>query len=363
MTPTDNNDLSPDRLTRSKMNPLAKLDSATRALAEARTLGEITHIRDVAEAARHYARAAQLGLEAQNHATEIRLRAERKAGEFLRDMPKSAGGRPQEKTGNTMLPVSEESKIPRTVRGISSRPPSLSDIGISKMQSSRWQQVARVPEPVFESYIKTGKESDNELTTAALLRTAAPPLDPPAKAPPLQAETPAPPRRPSYIVHNSGNAEWYTPAEYIEAARAVLGTIDLDPASCPLANTVVQAAAYFTADEDGLAHPWRGAVWLNPPYAAAVINAFAAKLIAEHSAGRVTAAVVLVNNATETGWFQTLAASAAAACFPTSRIRYWGPDGVKNTPLQGQALLYLGAHPDRFIDGFRAIGWCARIEP
>ena len=54
---------------------LARLDGATRALAEAKTLEEVTQIRDIAEAARTYARAAKLGLEAQNHATEIKLRA------------------------------------------------------------------------------------------------------------------------------------------------------------------------------------------------------------------------------------------------------------------------------------------------
>ena len=60
-------------------NPLAKLDKATHMLAEAKTLDEIKNIMDVAEAARTYARAARLGLQAYNHAAEIKVRAERKA--------------------------------------------------------------------------------------------------------------------------------------------------------------------------------------------------------------------------------------------------------------------------------------------
>jgi len=55
-------------------NALAKLDRATQMLAEAKSLDEVKHIMDIAEAARTYARAAKLGLEAQNHAAEVVLR-------------------------------------------------------------------------------------------------------------------------------------------------------------------------------------------------------------------------------------------------------------------------------------------------
>lgn len=59
-------------------NALAKLDIATRMLAEVRTVDEAKDIIDLAEAARVYARQVDLGLEAQNHAAEIKLRAQRK---------------------------------------------------------------------------------------------------------------------------------------------------------------------------------------------------------------------------------------------------------------------------------------------
>ena len=65
------------------MNALVKLEGAVRTLAEAKTLDEVKHIHDIAQAAAEYARAAKLGLEAQNYAAEIKLRAERKAGEML----------------------------------------------------------------------------------------------------------------------------------------------------------------------------------------------------------------------------------------------------------------------------------------
>lgn len=67
--------------------------------------------------------------EIQQHAAEVKLRAERKAGELLAGMEKHRGGR---KTGNTMSPVS-----------------TLADVGVEKEQSSRWQRIAAVPEPTF----------------------------------------------------------------------------------------------------------------------------------------------------------------------------------------------------------------------
>src|SRR5450432_2540331 len=60
--------------------------------------------------------------------------------------------------------------------------------------------------------------------------------------------------------------EWYTPAKYIEAARAVMGSIDLDPASCKIANRTVKATRYCSKEENGLSKEWTGNIWLNPPY-------------------------------------------------------------------------------------------------
>ena len=137
-----------------------------------------------------------------------------------------------------------------------------------------------------------------------------------------------------------------------EAARAVLGGFDLDPASSKVANAVVRAARIFTAEDDGLAQDWPvGRIWMNPPYASGLVDKFALRFcqaIRDGSSG-----VVLVNNATETGWFQELLGVADAVCFPKGRVRFVDPEkGEAGAPLQGQAIIYCGPKPDAFRAAF-----------
>ncbi len=163
--------------------------------------------------------------------------------------------------------------------------------------------------------------------------------------------------RKPHVSYNSGNNEWYTPSDYIDLAREVMGSIDLDPASSHKANEVVKAKRYYTAEDDGLSKDWYGNVWLNPPYSSELITKFTDKLLEELPI--MSQALVLVNNATETEWFSRLVNKASAVCFPRSRVKFYMPDGTIGAPLQGQALLYFGIEPMRFVEVFRAKGWCA----
>jgi phage N-6-adenine-methyltransferase len=160
-----------------------------------------------------------------------------------------------------------------------------------------------------------------------------------------------------HVSYNSGNNEWYTPAEYIYAARDVMGSIDLDPASSELANKTVNADTYYTAEDDGLTKEWFGHVWMNPPYSSDLIGKFADKLISHYQNGDIEEAIVLVNNATETNWFQTLLEKCLAVCFLKRRVKFIDTEGnPSGAPLQGQAILYFGNKPACFGERFKEFG-------
>jgi len=68
------------------------------------------------------------------------------------------------------------------------------------------------------------------------------------------------------INQDSGDFEYYTPTEIIEAARVVMGNIDLDPASCDFANETVLAKKYYSKLDNGLSKEWHGNIWMNHPF-------------------------------------------------------------------------------------------------
>jgi hypothetical protein len=158
----------------------------------------------------------------------------------------------------------------------------------------------------------------------------------------------------------TGEFERYTPAKYIEAARMVLGTIDIDPATSELAQQTVNAEDFFIEQEDGLSKEWIGRVWLNPPYHRELAPKFIKKLVREYTAGRTTAAILLTNNCTDTEWFDVAIRAAASACFTNGRIKFTTPKGKEVLPTQGQAFLYFGDNAQRFEDVFCVIGFCVR---
>lgn len=144
------------------MSDLVVWNDARNAIAKANSIDEIKDIRDKAEALRQYAKQAGETLEVQNSVAEIKIRAERKAGEILKEMDRAKQGRPHNKPTMTVgySSVDQPAKI------------KLADVGISHNQSSRWQQVAAISEEEFEEHIATTKAANKELTSAGTQKLA-----------------------------------------------------------------------------------------------------------------------------------------------------------------------------------------------
>jgi phage N-6-adenine-methyltransferase len=156
------------------------------------------------------------------------------------------------------------------------------------------------------------------------------------------------------LLSQSNQNDWRTPRKFLDAAHTVMGGIDLDPASSE-ANRTVKAGKYYTEKDNGLEKPWKGRVWLNPPYGGDA-RLFIERLIREYEVGNVTEACCLLNShPTETKWFQKL--FDYTICFVAGRIDFGGPSReVSTTSTHGSAICYLGKNADRFTEVFEKFG-------
>jgi len=139
---------------------LVRYEQARVALSECHRVDEVKDIRDKAEAMAAYARQAK-DQELILWATEIKVRAERRAGEMLSQMPKAQGERfnGRDIDGSFRRSHDETAKT-------------LADIGVTKVQSSRWQSLASMSDEHFETAVATAKDTAGQVTTAFMLREA-----------------------------------------------------------------------------------------------------------------------------------------------------------------------------------------------
>lgn len=154
----------------------------------------------------------------------------------------------------------------------------------------------------------------------------------------------------------AGSDDQYTPRWVLDAARQVLGRIDLDPATSAAAQAVVGAQRYYTQTDNGLIQPWAGRVWCNPPYSDPL--PWVKKLIGHYRAGEVSAALLLLNIAGAPEWARLLWHGGYPVCILAARIEFATPDGrqrpAKN--MYDQFLWYFGRRPGRFASAFAPYG-------
>jgi hypothetical protein len=118
---------------------------------------------------------------------------------------------------------------------------------------------------------------------------------------------------------------WYTPKKIIADARYILGSIDLDPASCERAQRVVQATKWIGLPGDGTCEPWKGLWWCNPPYSEPEL--WVPHGLDEHlrylKGGSRSEGLFLLPTCTGTKWWTRL------WDFPIAwigRLKFWGQD-------------------------------------
>jgi len=297
---------------------LSKLETARLALAEA-DIYQTKNILDIAVAAETYAKRQQLGEEAIHYATSIKVEALAQLGRMLKDTPRQTA---EHRVGGGGKGTKKEL--------IHDAPPTLAEMGLDKKTSKLAQDIAKLPAEKLEA-VKSGVISLSNVNKNV------------------------------HVSNNSGENEWYTPPIYIDAARRVMGAIDIDPASSELANKTVKAHIFYTAQENGLDKEWRGKLWMNPPYSGDLISKFIAKY-SKHIGQEVEEGIVLVNNATESAWFQQLVSVSSAVVFPNSRIKFIDKNGIPSgAPLQGQAFVYSGKQVSLFLSVFSKFGWGATL--
>lgn len=161
----------------------------------------------------------------------------------------------------------------------------------------------------------------------------------------------------SQLIQQSLSYEHYTPKKYIEAARATMGTIDMDPASCLEANEIVRATRFYTREDEGQKRDWgKGTMWLNPPYGD-LVSAFIDRVPTALFEG-LTAAIILVNaHSTDAKWFKPL--WNGLLCFTDHRINFYG-DPDRSGSTHGSVFVYFGDHQQKFAENFRNFGTIMR---
>lgn len=159
--------------------------------------------------------------------------------------------------------------------------------------------------------------------------------------------------------------DWYTPEKYLVAAKKVLAGFDLDPFSSPSANKLVKAKKFYTESDDAFKQSWAStSVWMNPPYSGSLVAQATGKFMDEFKAGTFPSGIFLVNNATETKWFQRALTEATAVCFTDHRISFWNADGKAiSGNTRGQAFFLFGAeHLDKFKAEFTNFGRTVSLQ-
>jgi hypothetical protein len=175
------------------------------------------------------------------------------------------------------------------------------------------------------------------------------------------------------VLTSTNTVNWYTPPQYIEMARSVMGYIGLDPATCNVAQQWIKADNYHTLErifDSGLNDDWHTNVWLNPPFDDTSL--WCNKLYLEIQKGNIDQAIILVNSNHGYKWYETLWRMFPVCC-ARERIEFLtdiDPLSERGKTIRignqtlmtvgqakrGQTFAYYGANVELFYETFKTIG-------
>ncbi|MFC1596332.1 MT-A70 family methyltransferase [Planctomycetota bacterium] len=229
---------------------LALLSRAEKALAEANTIDEIKEIRDKAEAVKAYAKKARLSRDIVLLAASIKVRAERKLGQIL-----------QKTLLADLSPGNQHSR--RSHRATS--PIRLKDLRITKSDSSRAQQISRLPKAVFDRHVADCIDSGTPPTTAGLLRLA-------KQREATENVPPTPPSVPGFVTdlqslidQGKKYSTIYADPPWKHENQASRGATDNHYPTMTIAEICSQPVAQLAADNAHL-HLWTTSVFLREAF-------------------------------------------------------------------------------------------------
>jgi phage N-6-adenine-methyltransferase len=114
---------------------------------------------------------------------------------------------------------------------------------------------------------------------------------------------------------------WGTPPEMVREMEAEFGPFELDPCATP---ETAKAPKFYTVFDNGLLLPWRGRVWLNPPYSDP--TPWLQRAVAAQEDGCLV--VALLPASTDANWFHDLVLPNAEVRFIRQRVRFIGWRGT-----------------------------------
>lgn len=149
--------------------------------------------------------------------------------------------------------------------------------------------------------------------------------------------------------------EWRTPKPIFDALRLVF---DLDPCWPLSGPCFVPARQHYTVHDNGLAQPWHGLVWLNPPFGRRRGHVPWLEKFFAHGDG-----IALVNALTSADWFHAIVVpNTQVMLFPEGKTKFHRPDGtVGAEPANGIILLGAGDVANEALRQSR-LGVCMVID-